>query len=94
MSKRDENINLKSQALYQQRSNWVSSSQRVFRVSHAIAMITQYDVMSVIQFSFKSVSVLYSDYQVRLIELTSPDQDNMSPNDKCNKIECDKIDKI
>ena len=57
-------------------------------------MITQYDVMSVIQFSFKSVSVLYSDYQVRLIELKSPDQDNMSPNDKCNKIECDKIDKI
>ena len=50
--------------------------------------------MSVIQFSFKSVSVLYSDYQIRLIELTSPDQDNMSPNDKCDKIECKEIDKI
>ena len=67
------------------KKNWVNSAKvsgLVFRVSHAVVKMTQYDVMSVIQFSFKSVSVLYSDYQVRLIELTSPDQDNMLPNSK------------
>ena len=43
----------------------VQVCERVFSVWYAVVMITQVDVIGVIQFSFKSVSVLYSDYQIR-----------------------------